>query len=63
MAFISGSDETKTMEFTMFPKMFKQFPNIQKNDLVKIRGHVEKRMDQYQVIIEKLKYLKGEENE
>ena len=63
MAFISGSDETKTMEFTMFPKMFKQFPNIQKNDLVKIRGHVEKRIDQYQVIIEKLKYLKGEENE
>ena len=63
MAFISGSDETKTMEFTMFPKMFKQFSDIKKNDLVKIRGHVEKRMNQYQVIIEKLKYLKGGENE
>lgn len=63
MAFISGSDETKTMEFTMFPKLFRQFPNIKKNDLVKIRGHVEKRIDQYQIIIEKIKYLKGEEDE
>jgi len=63
MAFISGSDETKTMEFTMFPKTFNKFPNIQKNDLVKIRGHIEKRLDQYQIIIEKIMYLIGEENE
>ena len=63
MAFITGSDETGTKEFTIFPKAFESFQELSKGDLIKIRGHVEKRLDEIQVIVEKIKYLKGEENE
>ena len=63
MAFITGSDETGTKEFTIFPKVFESFQELSKGDLIKIRGHVEKRLDEIQVIVEKIKYLKGEENE
>ena len=60
MAFITGSDETATMEYTLFPKIYKRYPNIEKGDLLKIRGTVERRLDQIQIIIERIKDLKGE---
>ena len=63
MAFITGSDETTSKEFTVFPKVFNQFPNIEKNDLLKVRGNVERRLDEIQIIVERIKYLKGDENE
>ncbi len=63
MAFITGSDETSSKEFTVFQKVFNQFPNMEKNDLLKIRGNVERRFDEIQIIVERIKYLKGEENE
>ena len=58
MAFITGSDETGTMDFTLFPKVYRMYEIIEKGDLLKIRGNVEKRLDQYQVIVQKIKYLK-----
>ena len=64
MAFITGSDETSTMEFTLFPKIYNEFSDLKKGDLLKIRGTVERRLDQLQIIVEKIKYLEtGEENE
>ena len=63
MAFITGSDETTTKEFTIFPKVFKDFQELSKGDLIKIRGHVEKRLDEIQIIVEKIKYLKGDKDE
>ena len=63
MAFITGSDETSNFEFTLFPKIFTEFQEISKGDLLKIRGHVEKRLDEYQIIVEKIKKLKDENNE
>ena len=63
MAFITGSDETATMEFTLFPKIYNEFSDLKKGDLLKIRGTVERRLDQLQIIVEKIKYLEtGEEN-
>ncbi len=62
MAFITGSDETATMEFTLFPKTFNLYSNIEKGQLLKIRGNVERRLDQIQVIVEKIKVLNEEEN-
>ena len=58
MSFITGSDETGTMDFTLFPKVSRMYEMIEKGDLLKIRGNVEKRLDQYQVIVQKIKYLK-----
>ena len=63
MAFITGSDETGTMDFTLFPKVYRLYDNIEKGDLLKVRGTVEKRLDQYQVIVQRLKNLRSGENE
>ena len=55
MAFLSGSDETGTMDFTLFPKVFERYNDVQKGQLYVIRGNVEKRLDQYQVIVQTIK--------
>ena len=62
MAFITGSDETSTLEYTLFPKTYNNYPDIQRGDLLKIRGNVERRLDQIQVIVNKIKKLNEEEN-
>lgn len=63
MAFLTGSDETGSIELTLFPKVFNDFQELKRNDLVKIRGNVERRLDETQIIVEKIKYLKEDENE
>lgn len=61
MAFVTGSDETGTMEYTLFPRVFKLYSDIEKGDLLKIRGVVEKRLNQFQIVVSKIKYLKEKE--
>ena len=63
MAFITGSDETATQEYTLFPSTYKEYENIEKGNLLKVRGKVEKRLNQIQIIIQKIRNLQGEENE
>ena len=65
MAFITGSDETATLEYTLFPKTYNMYFPIERGELLKIRGNVERRLDQIQIIVEKIKKLneKEEENE
>ena len=63
MAFITGSDETGSREFTLFPNRFKEYSDIEAGQLLKVRGNVEKRLNEYQIIIEKIKKLEGENNE
>ena len=58
MSFITGSDETARMDFTLFPKIYKLYFAIERGDLLKIRGKVEKRLNKYQIVVEKIKYLK-----
>ena len=54
MMFLTGSDESGSMEFTLFPKVFAIYPDIQKGMILKIIGNVEKRLDQYQIIVRKI---------
>ena len=63
MAFITGSDETGSREFTLFPNRFKEYPDIEAGALLKVRGNVEKRLNEYQIIIDKIKRLEGEKHE
>ena len=63
MAFINGSDETASFEFTLFPKVFKSCPEIGYGDLLKIRGQVQKRLNEYQIVVEKIKKLEEDNNE
>ena len=61
MAFITGSDETDQAEFTVFPKVYSNI-NLERNMIVKIRGRVEKRLDNYQIIVERIKELEIEKD-
>ena len=63
MAFITGSDETGSREFTLFPNRFKDYQDIEAGDLLKVRGNVEKRLNEYQIIIDKIKRLEGGKHE
>ena len=59
MAFITGSDETRTIDFTLFPKLYQRYKDLQKGDICYIRGTVEKRLNQTQMIIQQIEVVKG----
>lgn len=55
MAFLTGTDETGSAEFTVFPNSYNLLPKIKINDLVFINGEVIKRFDKYQIIVNNIK--------
>ena len=63
MAFITASDEYGQVSLTMFPKTYQNYKNINKKDIIKIFGRVEKRFDQYQIVINSLKILNSSKGE
>ena len=54
MAFITGEDETGSLEFIAFKDIFNKISELKTGDILLINGHVEKRYDKYQVIIKKI---------
>ena len=58
MAFLQISDETGKLNYIIFPNRIGYINQIQKGDLLKITGKVEKRMDKYQIVINTLNILK-----
>ena len=63
MAFLSGSDETGSIDITLFPTTYKLYSDISKGDILKINGKVEKRFDEYKLTANKIDYLNGEDYE
>lgn len=59
MAFVTASDEYRQISLTLFPKTYKEHNNINKKDIIRIYGRVEKRFDQYQIIVNNLKILES----
>jgi len=57
MAFITASDEYGQISLTMFPNTYKTHNTINKKDIIRIFGRVERRFDQYQIVINSLKIL------
>jgi len=57
MAFIYGSDVSSTMDYTMFPEVYSNNKELIRGDVVLVRGRVEKRLDKYQIIVQKIKKL------
>ena len=57
MAFIYGSDPSMVMDYTMFPEVYSKNLDLNRGDVVLIRGRVEKRLDKYQIIVQKIKKL------
>ena len=58
MAFFDASDEYNKADFTMFPKIYQEHSDIKVGDIVLVSGHVEKRYNEYQIIVEKIEKLK-----
>lgn len=58
MAFLDLADETGTASATIFPNRIIYINQIKEGDLLKINGHVEKRLDRYQIIINKIEIIK-----
>ncbi len=59
MCFISGSDEVSTTDVVIFPKIYELNKDLKHGDIIKVKGRVEKRFDEYQLVaneIIKLKY-------
>ena len=54
MAFLEISDETGSLSYTLFPNKIAYANLLKVGDLLKINGHVEKRYDKYQIIVNKI---------
>ena len=60
MAFITGSDEYSKQEVVLFPNIYNEYEDISINMIIKVRGIVERRLNTYQVIAKRVKYLEVE---
>jgi len=60
MAFIRASDEYKTIDLTLFPNTYKNNLNIKIHDIINVYGKVEKRLDNYQLVVSKIIKLNEE---
>lgn len=57
MAFITVSDEYDTIDVVVFPNEINLINDLKNNDIVLLRGKVEKRMSKYQVLLENITKL------
>ena len=57
MGFFLGNDETDSGDFIIFPKYNKYLNMIKKDDLVRVKGTVERRYDKYQIVVSSIEKL------
>ena len=55
MAFVMVSDETGSMEMTLFPESYKMIPDIKFNDVVLVDAKCTRRFDKYQIVVNNIK--------
>ena len=55
MAFIEASDEYGEAELVMFPKTYERFYSISRSDVVLVVAKVERRLNEYQLVINDIK--------
>ena len=58
MAFLKLSDETGTIDGTLFPNRISYINHIKNGDILKVIGTVQKRLDKYQIVINKIELVK-----
>ena len=54
MAFVKASDEYKQIDLTLFPKIYQENKDLEVYNIIKVYGKVEKRFDNYQIIVSKI---------
>lgn len=57
MCFLNVSDETESIDLTLFPKVYKENININDGNVILVNGKVEKRYEKYQIVVNKIKIL------
>ncbi len=55
MAFIVGSDEYAKKDFIVFPNKYNLVVQLKRKDIVRIVGKVERRVNKYQIVVDKIK--------
>lgn len=55
MAFVSASDETGSIELTLFPEAFNKVKDLKNNEIIFVDGKSSKRFDKYQIIVNNIK--------
>ena len=63
MAFVTASDETGSIDFIFFPRVYKNNMDIRKGDICIFTGTVEKRYDELQLVVSKVEYVRRENEE
>ncbi len=63
MAFVTSSDETGSIDFIFFPRVYKNNIDIKKGDICIFTGTVEKRFNELQLIVSKVEYIRRENEE
>ncbi len=57
MLFITGSDEVNKVDVVLFPKTYEKYTDIKVGDVLGINAKVEKRFDEYQLVVNTIKHL------
>ena len=57
MAFVSCSDEEKSVDVIVFPNVYETIPNLKKGDIIKVEGKVERKKD-YNIIASNIVNIK-----
>ena len=55
--FITLSDEIASIDIVLFNKVYERYKTLNKGDIIKVSGKVEKRFDKYQVIVDNINVL------
>lgn len=57
MCFLTSSDNTGSTILIVFPDLYKIYNNFKKGDIIKVKGKVEKRFDEYQIICNEIEEI------
>lgn len=60
MSFFTGSDESGKIEYICFPQVHSKYNYISTSSIVKVYGKVEKRLNEIQIIVDKIEELNKE---
>lgn len=57
MCFVSGSDESGTLDLVLFPNVYDVSQPLPIGGVMEVTGHVEKRFDQYQLVVRRFEII------
>lgn len=57
MAFCTVYDDSDSIDITLFPKQFEKYPNLSVGQVYAIRGKVEKRKNQLQIVVDSMQLI------